>query len=112
LSEELFSIFDNFAFFYFRRFSRSSCESLPVEETPQTVSAKRVNEINEIFALFENDSKPGFVNVSDLFYSIKCIGHDPTEEEMDTLLKQEGWYSDYYGLLYLFSIQIFVEESL
>ncbi len=64
-------------------------EIVPVE-VPVTLSSKRLSEINEIFALFENIDKPGFVSVADLYFAIKCIGISPTEEEMEIVLKKEG----------------------
>ena len=54
------------------------------------ISIKRLTEIQEIFDLFENQDNPGFVSISELGLAIKCIGHTPTEEEMDLLSKQEG----------------------
>ena len=54
------------------------------------ISIKRLTEIQEIFDLFENQDNPGFVSISELNLAIKCIGHTPTEEEMDLLAKQEG----------------------
>jgi len=51
---------------------------------------KRLTEIQEIFDLFESLDNPGFVSISELDLAIKCIGHTPTEVEMNLLAQQEG----------------------
>ena len=64
-------------------------EVVPVE-VPQALSSKWLNEIDEIFSLFEDIEKPGFVATAELFFCIKCIGIHSSDEEMEDLLKQES----------------------
>ena len=63
-------------------------ETVPAEEMSYT-SPKRDTELKEIFEMFESEKK-GLMKISDLGLAVKCLGIQPTDEDLRVLIRSEG----------------------